>query len=790
MKKFKNRYGYFSSDGREYIIERPDTPRPWINVISNGEYSLMISQTGGGYSWYKDSNLNALTAWREDLLKDEFGKFIYIRDADTGKVWSVTYKPVCRKPQRYECRHGIGYTLISSRNSRIDTELLLFIPPESPLELWRLRVINLSKRVRRLSVFSYLEWSLGPPQDTHKEYHKLFIETSYDPELDAIFATSRLWDIPGKERNASWDQVAFHSISKRSSSFESDRESFLGLYRSERNPLAIEKNVLGKSQGGYVDPIASLGTDIELKPGEEETIFFTLGVTQRREDTVSLINEYKEKKNFEDAFLETKNFWRSLLDKVWVETPDESHDILTNIWLKYQAISGRLWARAAYYQQSGGYGFRDQLQDSQVFLPIRPEMTKNQILLHSRHQFYDGTVYHWWHDICEFGMRTNMTDDLLWLPYVVINYLKETGNFSTLDEKEAYVDSDREESIYEHCRKAINRVLERMSTRGLPLIGEGDWNDGMNGMGRKMRGESVWLAHFLYGILMDFAEVAERRDVGLGEFYRKKAEEIKKNINRYAWDGRWYIRGTKDDGSPVGSSRCKEGKIFLNAQTWAVINRIADGDRAREVMDSVEEFLDREYGPLLLYPAYSSPDEEIGYLTRYPPGVRENGGRYTHAATWTIIAECMIGRGDKAYKIFRKLSPIVLSREPDHYKCEPYVLPGDVYGPDSPIFGRGSWSWYTGSAAWLFKIVTEWMLGIRPTYEGLIVDPCMPKEWKGFRIKRPFRGAIYEIEVKNPEHQNRGVKEITVDGKRVEGNVISPFADGKEHRVRVVMGQR
>ncbi|MEA3431983.1 MAG: glycosyl transferase family 36 [candidate division WOR-3 bacterium] len=788
MARFKNKYGYFSDDGREYIITRPDTPKPWINVISNGEYSLMISQAGGGYSWYKDSNLSALTAWQEDLLKDEFGKFVYIMDNESGKYWSVTYKPICMKPQKYECKHGIGYTIINSRNYGIDTELLLFIPPDETLELWRLKIKNISTRARSLSIFTYMEWRLGVPQDTHKEFHKLFIETSFDPTLNGIFATSRLWDVPGRDRNASLDYIAFHSASRRVSSFDCDRESFLGLHRSEKNPIAVEKNKIGNREGKEIDPIASLKIDIELSPGEEKTIIFTLGVAKKREEAALLINKYKDEKSVQGAFYDLDKFWRSYLDTVWIETPDDSMNMLANIWLKYQAISGRLWARAGYYQQAGGFGFRDQLQDGQVFLPIKPDLIKRQILLHSRRQFFDGTVYHWWHDISEFGMRTNMTDDLLWLPYVVINYLKETSDFSILEERERYVDNEIKESLYNHCCRAIDRALKRMSPRGLPLIGDGDWNDGLNAMGKAVKGESVWLAHFLYGILKGFARMVERGDRALAEHYRKKAEELKEAVNKYAWDGKWYIRGTKDDGTPVGSRACNEGKIFLNAQTWAVINEVAEEDRAEEAMRSVEEILDREYGPLLFYPAYSTPDKHIGYLTRYPPGVRENGGRYTHAATWAIMAECILDRGDKAFEMYRKISPINCASNPDLYLCEPYVIAGDVYGPDSPHFGRGSWAWYTGSAAWLFRVITEWILGIRPTYEGLTIDPCIPRKWRRFRIRRRFRGDMYDIEVRNPAHLNRGIKEISVDGKKVATNIISAFGDGKEHKVYVLMG--
>jgi len=431
-------------------------------------------------------------------------------------------------------------------------------------------------------------------------------------------------------------------------------------------------------------------------------------------------------------------------------------------------------------------------------------LTKKQILLHARHQFKDGTVYHWWHPLSEEGRITGKTDDLLWLPYVTVNYLKETDDFAILSQKIPYLPEPGDTSkvkgetdtLYNHCKRAIEKVLKRFSPRGLPLIGEGDWNDGMSAVGCRWKGESVWLAHFLYGILRDFAEVARRKkDKNLARRYIQRSEVLKEKINKYAWDGSWYIRATKDSGTPIGSSKCKEGKIFLNAQTWAIINGIAPEERARKSMDSVERILGTKYGPLLLHPAYSRPDETIGYLTRYAPGVRENGGVYTHAAVWAILAECIMKRQEKAWQFYLGICPVYRGIDSKLYKAEPYVTPGNVDGPASANFGQAGWTWYTGSAAWMYKVGTEWILGVRATFDGLIVDPCIPREWKGFKIERKIRGDTYEIYVDNSRGVSHGVREVIVDRKKVDRGTEPPpyaiipiFGDGKTHKVVVKLG--
>jgi len=797
LKSFKTKYGYFSKDGKEYVITTPRTPRPWINVISNGDYGLTVSQTGSGYSWRTHAQLNRITRWEQDLIKDEWGKYIYLRD-EKGNVWSAGWKPVCHEPDRYVCRHGIGYSILESSNFGIDSTLLLFVPNDEPLEIWKLTLRNTTRKPKTLSLFSFFEWCLGQSPDWHREFHKSFIETSYDAGLQAIFATKRLWEIPTDRGhwNANWGYVAFHSANVKPTSFDTDKETFLGMYGNQLWPQAVQDGKLKKRSGNWLDHIASLQLDITLKPGEEKTICLTLGAAQSKDEAAGLVKKYRSAKEVDAAFADVQQRWDNLLSTVAVDTPDDAMNLMLNTWLKHQAISGRLWGRTAYYQTGGAFGFRDQLQDSQIFLPIDSERTKQQILLHARHQFKDGTVYHWWHPISEIGLHTKITDNLLWLPFVINNYLNETNDLDILNCREPFIDDAGAASLYEHCVLAINKALERFSDRGLPLIGSGDWNDGLSAVGLDMKGESVWLGHFLHLILNDFACIAEKHgDEAQAQQYRECAQHLKDAINNLAWDGEWYYRGTKDNGEKIGSKENEEGKIFLNAQTWAVIAGVADPERAGHVMDAVEKHLEYKAGPLLLYPAYKTPDKFIGYLSRYAPGMRENGGVYTHAATWTVIAEALLGRGEEAFRIFSKLNPINRGKKPDEYFAEPYVTPGNIEGPDSKFYGRGGWTWYSGSAAWLFKVGLEWILGIRPTFAGLVIDPCIPPEWDGFKVRRSFRGATYVIEVKNPDHVTRGLKEILVDGEKYAEHCLTSkpalpvFEADSTHEIIVTLGK-
>ncbi len=795
VQKFKSPYGYFTQDGREYVITRPDTPRPWVNVMCNGDYGVVVSQTGSGFSWRENSNLSRITRWEQDLIKDEWGKYIYVRDNQANTFWSLTWKPLKTPFDFFEVRYGLGYTIFSSSYNGIEMEKTIFVDKEEPAEIWKIRIKNATSSKRNLSLFTYFEWCLGNAADTHREFHKTFIETEIDPRKRAIYGRKRPALVPRfiSSGLAEGPLEAFHACNVSPDAYEGDKEAFFGRYGDILAPRAVKEGKLLNSQGKWGDAVASLQVNVELQPGEEKVVIFTLGAAKNRANAERIMQKYSTEEAVDRALVKVKAGWNHFVEEAWVDTPDESLNFMTNIWLKYQAISGRLWAKCAYYQSSGGIGFRDQLQDSHIFLPIDPELTKRQILLHAEQQFPDGTVYHWWHPGTGIGAHTEMSDDLLWLVYLTLSYLDETADETILDIEANYVTGKNGKAekgtLYDHCIRAIEKVFSRFSKRGLPLIGEGDWNDGLSHVGLQWKGESIWLGQYLYGILQRFSPyVAKQGDKKRAAYYLKRADALKKALEKYAWDGEWYIGATKDDGQPLGSKSCREGKIFLNTQTWAVINNTASPERAKIAMKSAEKYLYREYGPLLLTPAYSVTDPHIGYITRYAPAVRENGGVYTHAATWGIWAQCLMGNGDKAYETYRRLCPIIRGLDPENYYAEPYVTPGNSDGPDSPYFGRGAWTWYTGSASWLFRVTWEGMLGIKATRDGLVIDPVIPKHWKSFGAKRLFRGATYKIEVRNPKRVTRGVKAIWLDGKKISGNLIRPHRDHKIHRVQVVLG--
>jgi cellobiose phosphorylase len=479
--------------------------------------------------------------------------------------------------------------------------------------------------------------------------------------------------------------------------------------------------------------------------------------------------------------------WRRRLAAHRLETPSPTLDPLLNDWFRYQAISARLWGRAGYYQQSGAFGFRDQLQDSQLWLTVDPELCRRQLRLHAAHQFADGSVYHWWHPLSEQGHVTRMTDDLLWLAFVAASYVQETGDLSLLDDAEPYLDDSEPRPLLDHVERAFGRVFRRTGRRGLPYVGGGDWNDGLSALGLEERGESVWLAQFLAGLCGDWSEVHRRRgDVARADELAARRAALVTAVNEHAWDGAWYRRGTRDDGSWIGAAGDRYGRIFLNAQTWAILCDVAPPERAAACLAAVEEHLVSDAGALLLAPAWKEPDETVGYITRYAPGLRENGGVYTHAAVWAIAAAAKMRRAGLVERLLTAIDPAV--KDPERYWAEPYVLPGNVDGPASPHHGRAGWTWYTGSAAWLPRVVSEWVLGVRPTWDGLLFDPCLPAAWNHAAMRRPWRGASLAIEIGRQAGRAPGEVTVEVDGRRLDGHVLAPLPAGAEARVRVLFG--
>jgi cellobiose phosphorylase len=791
-KKFENPYGYFSADGKEYCITNPFTPRPWSNVISNGDYGMIISQTGSGYSWRGNAGQNRLTRSFQDLIKDNWGKYFYIRDLKSHTYWSATYKPVMHPFEDFLVVHGLGYSRFTQKIEGIISCLTVFVAADAPVEVFQLELTNESTEPRQLDVTSYAEWLLGFAPDEHREFHKLFIETSADIARRTVLARKCLWGFPdelGRYNNSDWPYTAFFAVSEPLKSFDCDKESFIGMYRRDDQPLAMIQSSLACRFGRFTDAIVALQVAVDLEPGQTKTIIFTLGAAEDgKEDVWELIERFTSPEKSAQALQSVKNFWSQFVDSERVETPDDALNFMTNDWLKYQAISCRLWGKSGPYQVSAGYGFRDQLQDSQIFLVSKPELTKKQILFHTAQQFVEGDVYHWWFSIRGGGPRTNCSDDLLWLPFILNAYLQETSDFTILEETVAYVNGPAE-SLYEHCKRAIERSFSRFSPRGVPLMGDHDWNDGLNAVGTQLKGESFWVAEFLYMILGDFIPLAHRQgDMQFAQKCQNVRESIKRSFECFGWDGEWYLQATTDAGLPLGSKDNAEGKIFLMPNIWAAISGLAEPERALQAMESVSRYLLKDYGTLLNYPAFTKPRTDIGYVTRYAPGLRENGGVYTHAATWSVWAYALMNQPELAYEAYRRICPPNRSADIERYWAEPYVTPGNIDGPQSEYYGRGGWTWYTGSAQWLHYVATHWILGIRPREEGLLVDPSIPAEWQGFKVKRTFRNAIYFINVKNPNHVSKGVKSVLVDRNPIAGQIIPVFQDGREHSVEVVLG--
>lgn len=785
------RYGRFSAEGTEYVITDPRTPRPWINLIANPRVGLAVSQTGSGFSWIDNSQLAVVVRWQQDLAEDRSGRFLYMRDRDTGEVWSLAPAPCWLDYRRYACRHGLGYTTFETEHAGIAARWTLCVDPEATVELWRLHLEDTAGRPRRLALVSYLEWNCGVAPAPRREFQKLFLETAYDPARRAVVAGSHMWEVPSSRWghwNTGFPYWSAFAAAQPVAMAEGDKAAFLGRYGDWRCPAALAEEREWRSLfGRHHDPVAALRCDVELPAGGAFDGGFVLATAEAPDMASELAARFAAPAAMDTSFVASIAGWRERLAGHRIETPEPALDALANDWLRYQAISARLWGRAGYYQQSGAYGFRDQLQDSQVWLTIDPARCREQIGLHARHQFADGSVYHWWHPLSEQGHVTRMTDDLLWLAFVTASYLKETGDFSILDDPAPYLDEPEPRPLADHVERAFARAFARTGPRGLPFIGAGDWNDGLSALGLVEQGESVWLGHFLAGLLADWCEIHRRRGDGArADDFAARRQALIEAINAHAWDGGWYRRATRDDGTWIGSAASRAGRIFLNAQTWAILNEVAPPERAAACWAAVKEHLVSDAGALLLAPAFDVPDETVGYITRYAPGLRENGGVYTHAATWAIAAAARMRDAELVGRLLAAVDPT--GKNPERYWAEPYVLPGNVDGPDSPWHGRAGWTWYTGAAAWLPRVISEWVLGVRATWEGLRFDPCLPPAWPRAALQRPWRGADLEIAIERRPGLSPGEVRVEVDGRRLDDAVLTAVEPGSRPRIQVEYG--
>jgi cyclic beta-1,2-glucan synthetase len=797
---YRNGYGGFTPDGKEYVIDLMPgqwTPAPWINVIANPEFGFLVSEAGLGSTWAGNSQENRLTPWRNDPVSDEPSEAIYLRDEETGAVWSPTPLPV-RVRAPYEVRHGAGYSTFAHNSHGLCQRVRVFAARDDPVKVVQLTLENTWNRGRRVTATYYAEWVLGSSRDGTQQ----FVIPEFDGESEVLLARNP-YSSDFSER------VAFAAAGRRLHGMTSDRSEFLGKLGSMRTPAAMNRIGLeGRVEAG-LDPCAALQVHLDLGPGETIEIHFLLGQGKDREDALALARKYRDLEAVDVAWDEVREHWDELLDTVQVDTPDEAMNLVLNRWLLYQALACRVWGRSALYQSGGAYGFRDQLQDVMALVHAAPELVRQQILHSAEHQFEAGDVLHWWHPPAGRGVRTRITDDLLWLPFVTTHYVQSTGDGAILDEELPFLQGeplrpDEEDrygqysatetryTLYEHCLRALDRGTTS-GEHGLPLMGSGDWNDGMNHVGIEGEGESVWLGWFLYTNLTQFAALcAHRGDDEKAEAYRARADELRQALEDEAWDGEWYRRAYYDDGSPLGSARNRECRIDSIAQSWSVLSAGASRERACQAMESVDEWLVKKDDQLILLftPPFDKTVKDPGYIKGYPSGIRENGGQYTHAALWAVWAYAQMGEGTRAHSLFSLLNPVLHSdtqEKVDHYKVEPYVVVADVYSVP-PHVGRGGWTWYTGSGAWMYRLGLEAILGIQREGEALRIDPHIPSDWDGYVVRYRFRGSTYRIQIENPQHAQQGVKETVLDGEALAEGLVPLVDDGGTHAVRVVMG--
>ncbi|ROR27115.1 cellobiose phosphorylase [Mobilisporobacter senegalensis] len=793
--EFFNGFGGFVEDGREYeiLLEGENKPPvPWINVVANKDFGFHISESGSGFTWAHNSRENKITPWSNDPVSDIPSEIIYIFDEINGKVITpFSYGRTNRGT--YKVRHGFGYSVFLHEEDFLEQEVTVFTPLDESLKLWDIKLTNHSENVKYLTLTYYVEWVLG----TGREHTNPYIVTSYNNEHEYLSAKNVYTS------NFSND-LAYIFSSEMIKGYTGDRQEFLGQKGSILHPQGLDKKLSNHIGAGY-DSCGTIQVSVAVHPKECKTIIFGLGESNNIMQIQALRYKYKDISASGIELDRVREYWKETLGTIQVHTKDRAIDILVNGWLLYQTISCRMNARAAFYQCGGAYGYRDQLQDTLSLIFTNPEALRNQILIACSRQFEEGDVQHWWHPPTGVGVRTRITDDLLWLPYAVAAYINGTGDYTILKENVAYIKgpvlkenehdimvtpqvSEMIGSVYEHSKKTI--LITRLGKHGLPLMGGGDWNDGMNEVGKEGIGESVWLAWFFYTLLGDFIPLCyHEEDSDFAKELEKKRSDLLESIEENAWDGEWYLRAYYDDGTKLGSKENDECKIDSISQSWSVISKGGKKDRAHTAMQSAWRYLVKEPDSmsLLLSPPFNKTSKNPGYIKNYLPGIRENGGQYTHAAVWLAIATSMIGDYKMAYTLFTMLNPIHITlnkRDALKYEKEPYVMIADI-SLSPPYTGRGGWSWYTGSAGWMYQGLVKWFLGIRKEEDYLIIDPATPDSFGDFSVEYKYGTSMYEIKVESRSKGTLSTNEMIFDDEKVEGNKIKLIDDGKKHVVIV-----
>ncbi|MFC5652930.1 GH36-type glycosyl hydrolase domain-containing protein [Paenibacillus solisilvae] len=821
---FFNGLGGFSKDGSEYHIILKNgnhLPAPWINVMANPRFGCLTSELYTGYTWWRNSRECKLTPWSNDPALDPPGEVCYLRDEESGEYWQLA-------PSRaddaaaYNVSYGRGYTRYEHESHGLQQQMTVFVPLEDPVKIIQLKLKNTTADTRRLSVTYYAEWVLG----VHREGNAPYIVTEWDESSGILLAHNTYQEnfrdatafltVYAASQDASASAAPDAGMTKEQRTWTGDRLEFLGRGGSYEKPAALSRIHLSGAVGPAYDACGAVQSALVIEPGEEQTVYILLGCEDSRESASQLAGKYGQAQACEQALAEVRDFWDGVLGTITVSTPSPEMDVMLNNWLLYQTLACRMWARSAFYQAGGAYGFRDQLQDSLALLHSRPDLTREQIILHASHQYVEGDVQHWWHEETQRGIRTRFSDDLLWLPYAVVRYLEHTEDESILEEMAPFLCSDSlrddeheryeptvlsEESgtILEHCLRALDRSL-RFGEHGLPLIGIGDWNDGMSMIGPEGRGESVWLGWFLGDVLRGIADLCEHRgDLERADHYRIIRGQLSASLHEAGWDGQWYRRAFTDGGQWLGSIHNAECRIDSIAQSWSVISGMAPPERAQQAMRSFDrELVDRSLGIAhILTPPFDKTQPSPGYIQGYPPGIRENGGQYTHGVIWSIVAWCGLGDGNKAFELFHMFNPIMhtkTSAEVRKYVGEPYVMTADVY-TEEPHRGHAGWTWYTGASGWMYQAGIEWILGIRRRGGRLMIKPCIPAEWPEFTASYKYKSTEYRITVSNPSHKSSGLTQLLIDGKEVdlgkysaEDGPFVPLQDDRQiHQVVLVL---
>ncbi|WP_127120528.1 GH36-type glycosyl hydrolase domain-containing protein [Chryseotalea sanaruensis] len=796
--QFFNGIGGFSADGKEYVIlsEKENiTPLPWINVLTNSVFGTIISERGSAYTWFQNAHEYRLTPWSNDPILDSSGEAFYLRDEESGEYWS-TVRANNESKSPYLTTHGFGSTTIEHIENGILTSVRFHVDPKEPIKFISIKITNRSGKTKKISATGYVEWVLAEGRSKSM----MHVSTELQMPEGAILARNQF--------NTDFqDYISFFVTDENKFSFTTDRKEFIGRNSSLDKPEALRRTQLSGKLGAGNESCAAIQVPVELEPDQERTITFKLGAGRNKQEAINTIKQFAGPFASNESIVEVKKYWKKTLQSVSIESPDVALNILTNGWLLYQVISSRLWGRTGFYQSGGAFGFRDQLQDVMALVHTQPQLTRDHLLLSASRQFIEGDVQHWWHPPKGQGVRTLCSDDYLWLPFVVNHYLKSSGDKAVLQEQipfvegrllnqgeESYYDrpstSDEKASLYEHCKKAIIYGL-RFGEHGLPLKGSGDWNDGMNRVGLEGKGESVWLGFFLFDILMSFQSIAnDQQDTVFAEECIRQALVLKENINKHAWDGDWYLRAYFDDGTPLGSKENLECKIDAISQSWSVLSNVASTERAKTAMDAVNRYLVKRENKIiqLLDPPFDKSPLDPGYIKGYVPGVRENGGQYTHAAIWTVMAFAKMKDKERTEELINLINPIRhgdTAEATKTYKTEPYVMAADVHGV-APHIGRGGWTWYTGSAGWMYQLIIGSYLGIHRVKDTLTINPCIPSSWQSFKINYQFHQTTYRIQV----NQQAGTMKtsIKMDGVLQQAGFIMLVDDKMVHEVEIILG--